>query len=143
MNDNVDKLINQLKKHEGLKFSAYEDTEGYITIGYGRMIDERIGGRISEKEAEFLLMNDIQKTMEEAKKMAFYEKLDPVRKAVVVNMLFNMGLPRFNTFVKFQQALGTGDFQRAADEMLNSKWAKQVKGRAVELSKQMQKGEWQ
>lgn len=143
MNDNVDKLINQLKKHEGLKFSAYEDTEGYITIGYGRMIDERIGGRISEKEAEFLLMNDIEKTMEEAKKMAFYEKLDPVRKAVVVNMLFNMGLPRFNTFVKFQQALGTGDFQRAADEMLNSKWAKQVKGRAVELSKQMQKGEWQ
>lgn len=143
MNDNVDKLINQLKKHEGLKFSAYEDTEGYITIGYGRMIDERIGGRISEREAEFLLMNDIQNTMEEAKGFDFYEKLDPVRKGVIVNMLFNMGMPRFKTFVKFQQALVDGDYQKAADEMLNSKWAKQVKGRAVELSMQMQKGEWQ
>jgi len=143
MKDNVDKLIHQLKKHEGLKLSAYEDTEGYITIGYGRMIDERIGGRISEQEAEFLLMNDIQKTMEEAKGFDFYEKLDPVRKGVVVNMLFNMGMPRFKTFVKFQQALVDGDYQKAADEMLNSKWAKQVKGRAVELSKQMQKGEWQ
>jgi GH24 family phage-related lysozyme (muramidase) len=58
-------------------------------------------------------------------------------------MLFNMGQTNFNKFLKMKQALDVGDYPEAAKQMLASRWAKQVKGRAVELSKQMETGKWQ
>jgi lysozyme len=140
MNDSVDKLIKQLKKHEGLELKPYKCTSNKLTIGIGRNLED-VG--ISEIEAEYLLMNDLDTYMTAAKTYGWYNGLNDARKAVIVSMLFNMGQTNFNKFLKMKQALDVGDFSEAAKQMLSSKWAKQVKGRAVELSKQMETGKWQ
>ena len=148
MDDNTDKLIKQIKRHEGNvmkngKHEPYEDHLGYLTIGYGRLIDPEIKGGISESEAEMLLMNDLVAFMDAAKSYSWYDSLDDVRKAVIVNMLFNLGQPRFNKFVAMHEALKAQNYATAAAEMLDSRWAKQVKGRAKELAEQMRTGKWQ
>ena len=140
MADNIDKLISLLKKHEGVELKPYRDTEGLMTIGVGRNLDHN-GLRMVE--VEFLLMNDLKDCMEEAGTYHWYKDLSGVRKAVIVSMLFNLGKPRFDKFVKFQAAIAEGLYDRAATEMLDSKWAKQVGKRAIELSMMMQKDKWQ
>mgnify|MGYP003139097059 FL=1 len=140
MYDSVDKLIKQLKKHEGVELKPYKCTSNKLTIGIGRNLED-VG--ISEHEAEFLLMNDLDTYMTAAKTYDWYAGLNDARKAVIVNMLFNMGQTNFNKFLKMKQALDVGDFPEAAKQMLDSRWAKQVKGRSAELSKQMETGKWQ
>ena len=140
MDDSVDKLIKQLKRHEGVELKPYKCTSNKLTIGIGRNLDD-VG--ISEHEAEFLLMNDLDTYMTAAKTYDWYAGLNDARKAVIVNMLFNMGQTNFNKFLKMKQALDVGDFPEAAKQMLDSKWAKQVKGRSAELAKQMETGKWQ
>ena len=140
MDDSVDKLIKQLKKHEGLELKPYKCTSNKLTIGIGRNLED-VG--ISEIEAEYLLMNDLDTYMTAAKTYDWYNGLNDARKAVIVSMLFNMGQTNFNKFLKMKQALSVGDYPEAAKQMLDSRWAKQVKGRAVELSKQMETGRWQ
>ena len=140
MKDNIDKLLDQLKRHEGVEKMPYVDTVGKMTIGVGRNLSDN---GLRDNEIEFLLMNDIAAVIEEAKTYDWYDGLSGERKSVIVNMIFNLGKPRFDLFQKFQQALSDGDYQKASDEMLDSKWAKQVGQRAVELSMQMQKGQWQ
>ena len=138
--DNVDKLIEQIKRHEGVELMPYRDTEGLMTIGVGRNIEHN---GIRMVEADFMLMNDIKDCMEEAQTYHWYEGLSATRKAVIINMLFNLGKPRFDKFVKFQAALAEGLYDKASTEMLDSRWAKQVGKRAVELSIQMQKDKFQ
>jgi lysozyme len=140
MDDSVDKLVKQLKKHEGIELKPYKCTSNKLTIGIGRNLED-VG--ISEHEAEFLLMNDLDTYMTAAKSYNWYAGLNDARKAVIVNMLFNMGQTNFNKFLKMKQALDVGDYPEAAVQMLQSKWAKQVKGRSAELSKQMETGKWQ
>ena len=138
--DNVDKLIEQLKRHEGVELKPYRDTEGLLTVGVGRNLDHN---GIRMVEADFMLMNDIKDCMEEAQTYHWYKDLSPARKAVIINMLFNLGKPRFDKFIKFQSALAEGLYDKASTEMLDSRWAKQVGKRAVELSIQMQKDKFQ
>jgi lysozyme len=140
MNDSVDRLIKQLKKHEGVELKPYKCTSNKLTIGIGRNLED-VG--ISEHEAEYLLMNDLDTYMTAAKTYDWYNGLNDARKAVIVNMLFNMGQTNFNKFLKMKQALDVGDFPEAAKQMLDSKWAKQVKGRSEELAAQMETGKWQ
>lgn len=140
MYDSVDKLIKQLKKHEGIELKPYKCTSGKLTIGIGRNLED-VG--ISEHEAEYLLMNDLDTYMTAAKTYDWYAGLNDPRKAVIVSMLFNMGQTNFNKFLKMKQALDAGDYAEAAKQMLDSKWAKQVKGRADELAAQMETGKWQ
>ena len=140
MYDSVDKLIKQLKKHEGIELKPYKCTSGKLTIGIGRNLED-VG--ISEHEAEYLLMNDLDTYMTAAKTYDWYAGLNDARKAVIVNMLFNMGQTNFNKFLKMKQALDVGDHAEAAKQMLDSKWAKQVKGRSEELAAQMETGKWQ
>lgn len=140
MDDSVDKLIKQLKKHEGVELKPYKCTSNKLTIGIGRNLED-VG--ISEHEAEYLLMNDLDTYMTAAKTYDWYNGLNDARKAVIVNMLFNMGQTNFNKFLKMKQALNVGDYAEAAKQMLNSRWAKQVKGRSEELAAQMETGKWQ
>lgn len=140
MDDSVDKLIKQLKKHEGVELKPYKCTSNKLTIGIGRNLED-VG--ISENEAEYLLMNDLDTYMTAAKTYDWYNGLNDARKAVIVNMLFNMGQTNFNKFLKMKQALDVGDHAEAAKQMLSSKWAKQVKGRSEELAAQMETGKWQ
>ena len=140
--DNTDELIKQLKRHEGVELKPYHCTAEppRLTIGVGRNLED-VG--ISEAEAEYLLMNDLSRFMKMANEFDWYAGLNDARKAVIISMLFNLGRGGFNKFLKFKQALAEGDHLTASREMLDSRWAKQVKGRAVELSKQMETGKWQ
>lgn len=138
------KGVEQIKRHEGLVLHAYEDHLGYLTIGIGRLIDKRRGGGISEAEAEYLLQNDIGSIVSVLhKSISFYDDLSPPRKAVLMNMAFQMGLTGLMKFKKTLSLIEAGDYEAAGDNMLKSLWAKQTPGRAQEMAEQMRTGEWQ
>jgi lysozyme len=146
-----ERFYEQLKRHEGLRLEAYRCPAGALTIGYGHNCDAwpvegigRIGDVISRKMAEELLVEDVTGIAEDLDfAMSWWRELDEVRQGVVLNMAFNMGVPRLKGFKRALGAMRIGDYPRAGTEMLDSAWAKQVKGRAAELARQMVLGEWE
>ena len=134
-------LIEQLKRHEGLKLKPYKCTADKLTIGVGRNLED-VG--ISEEEAEMLLQNDIQRaTVQIQAEFPWTEQLDEVRFAALINFTFNVGIGTVGKFVNAMALLKDGNYDMAADEFLNSRWAKQVGQRAVEVAEQIRTGEWQ
>lgn len=124
-----------ISDHEGCVSHAYEDSEGYWTIGYGRMIDKRLGGGITEDEAHVLLINDIKRTDYELRTaFRWFARLDNTRRAALIDMAYNLGLPRLVGFSKMIAALNAGECEEAAREALDSKWARQVGKRAHDIA---------
>ena len=136
-----EKLLDMLILHEGLKLKPYKCTADKLTIGVGRNIED-VG--ITEEEAKLLLENDLNRILQEVEHWSFLEKLNEPRQAVILDMVFNMGISRFNanTWVKTFAAIQDENFEEAANQMLDSKWANQVGQRAIRLSQMMRKGEW-
>ena len=140
---NRTRLKGQLTTDEGRVLHAYEDSEGYLTVGVGRLIDERRGGGLSEDEVDYLLENDIDKVVNQVlREFSWYMDLNDVRQEVVINMVFNLGLGNFKEFKKTIAAIAKHDFLTASQEMLASKWSAQVGVRATRLSDAMLSGEW-
>lgn len=136
--------INQIKRHEGIVLHAYQDHLGWWTIGIGRLIDKRKGGGITQEEAEYLLGNDIDRKLAELQSnIPWLDQLNDARKAVLLNMAFQMGTGGLMGFTTTLHLLKTGQFDAAADSMLQSLWAKQTPGRAKEMSEQIRTGQWQ
>lgn len=134
-------LEEMLKRHEGLRLSAYQDGEGFWTIGVGRLIDERKGGGITHGEAMQLLEHDIDRTVNALYQRApWVAELDEVRQLVLVNMAFNLGVNGLLQFTNTMAHIRGGRFDQAAQGMLASKWATQVKDRAIELARIMRTG---
>jgi len=131
-------LRSQLERHEGLRLKPYLDTVGKLTVGYGRNLED-VG--ISRDEADFMLDNDIDQVERQLETIDEYRDLDPVRQTVIANMAFNLGFAGLMGFKNMWSAIDRRDWDRAAKEMLNSKWARQVGVRAVELSEIMRAGE--
>jgi lysozyme len=131
----------QLRIDEGEVAHAYMDSEGFWTIGVGRLIDKRRGGRLRKDEIALLLENDITDAETDARTLfSSFDGLSPIRRAVLVNMAFNLGRERLAGFNNLRSAIAAGDFSTAAQEMLASKWASQVGIRAQRLAKQMKEG---
>lgn len=123
--------------------SAYKDHLGYYTIGYGRLIDKRRGGGISHDEALYLLGNDIAKcTKQVESRLPWFDKLVDARKAVLLNMSFQMGVAGLMKFKNTLALIEDAEYGAAADSMLKSKWAQQTPNRARELAEQMRTGKW-
>lgn len=138
------KGVDQIKRHEGLVLNAYQDHLGYWTIGYGRLIDKRKGGGISEKEAEMLLENDVSAVVSSlSRQITFWNRLNDPRKAVLMNMAFQMGVGGLMKFKRTLAMIEAGEYAQAADNMLTSLWAKQTPRRAKEMANQMRTGKWQ
>ncbi|WMN61489.1 glycoside hydrolase family protein [Pseudoalteromonas xiamenensis] len=133
-------IVEQLKKHEGYRQYPYYCTEGRLTIGFGRNLDD---AGVNEFEAEQLLANDIENARAGVRRRINLQHCNEPQQAVLVNMAFNLGINGLLGFKKMLNAVESGDFQQAALEMLNSRWAYQVPARAQELAKQMLSGEWQ
>ena len=133
---NREKLLDMLTLHEGLELKPYQCTSDKLTIGVGRNIED-IG--ITEEEARYLLENDVDRILKEVEHWSFLEKLNEPRQAVILDMVFNMGVTRFNanTWVKTFAAVQNEEWEKAANEMLDSKWAKQVPNRANRLIERM------
>lgn len=134
-----------LKLHEGSKKRGdkhilYKCTADKNTIGYGRNLD---ANGLSEDEALYLLANDLRKAQREVDAgLPWFKDLDEVRKAVLIDMCFNLG---WQGLSKFRFTLGLvekREYGKASEAMLQSLWAKQVKGRARRLAEMMKTGEW-
>ena len=93
------------------------------------------------EEAELMLMEDIRNVAIELADNRIYEKLDDARQTVLANMAFNLGMSRLGKFKKMWAALSRQDYQKAADEMMDSRWARQVGVRAKRLEAIMRTGE--
>ena len=133
-----DKAADLIKKHEGYRDYVYLDTENIPTCGYGHALIE--GSYVPHYVADKFFQQDFRNAINDYNLFNF--ELDAVRRAVVLNMLFNLGLCRFKTFKLFINALYAQDYTLAALHMIDSKWYRQVGNRGKELEKMMQSGEW-
>lgn len=132
-------ISEMLKKDEGLKLKPYYCTSNKLTIGVGRNIEDN---GISEDEALYMLENDIKGVKQEVLRcFPWLKSHDEVRQAVIINMAFNLGLPTLKKFKNMLHHLQLKNFDQASIEMLDSRWALQVKGRATRLSEMMRTGE--
>ena len=135
---NLKTLIAQLTSHEGIRLEPYRCPAGYLTIGVGRNL-ETVG--ISEWEARIMLYDDIARAADACRDLfPNFETLSDTRQHVLIDMCFNLGKAGLAQFIKMREAVLAGQWKRAASEMKNSKWADQVKSRAVTLANMMIKG---
>jgi len=154
-------FIKKLITHEGLRLEVYKDSLGIDTIGIGRNLEDRgitkeeldwmdipnmaivhtMG--ITEADAMYLAENDVQIVEEElVRAHPCVDKLDAVRQLVVMDMAFNMGVPRLCKFKNMWNAIHEENYIAAAKEMLDSRWAIQVKSRSTKLANAMHNGEF-
>ena len=145
---NKDKLIEELIKDEGYSYEIYLDHLGYPTFGVGHLVLEKdeeyekpVGTPVSEERIKECLSNDIEIVCNELNRnMEWWQDLNDTRQRVLANMAFNLGLPRLSKFVKFLKAVQDSDWEKASEEMMDSKWATQVGDRAKRLKIKMLKG---
>ena len=135
----METLSARIKAHEGLRLKPYLDTEGHLTIGYGRCLD-KIG--ISHAEAELLLKADIARAIDD-----FYRLPIPIiqncnanRRRILCEMIFNLGLHGVLGFQKMLSAIERGNYNEAAVQMVDSRWAEQVGIRAKLMAQTMREG---
>ena len=135
-------LIAALKQDEGLRLTAYLDTVGVWTIGYGHTGPEVKRGLVwTAEKAEQVFIEDIKSHNAKLYARApWIRQLDPVRRRVLENMAFNLGIDGLLGFKNTLKAVQDGRYDDAANGMLASLWAKQVKGRAVRLAQEMRTG---
>ena len=134
----------QIKSDEGLVLHAYTDTLGYLTIGYGRLIDKRKNGGISKQEAEYLLSHDIADKLSQLQaKLPWITTLNDARKGVLLNMAFQLGITGLLGFKGTLTKIEQGDYEGASVSMMKSKWATQTPLRAQRMAEQMRVGVWQ
>ena len=159
MKYNREHFIEKLIKHEGLVLQVYKDSLGIDTIGIGRNLEDRgispiefedmnipniehiYEYGITEADAMLLANNDIEIVEKElCDAHPCVKDLDEVRQLVLMDMAFNMGVPRLKKFVKMWNAIHEKRFDLAAEEMLDSRWASQVGMRSIKLSEAMKTG---
>jgi len=152
-------LIDKLIEHEGMVLHVYQDTLGIDTIGIGRNLKDRGISKeeldhmdiphidliyrdgITEADARYLAENDVQIVEDELLRAhPCVDGLDAVRQLILVDMAFNMGVPRLCKFKKMWNAIHEEKFDIAAKEMLDSRWANQVKLRSIKLANAMHNG---
>lgn len=131
-------LIDSLIKHEDVKLYMYVCPAGKQTIGVGHNLERPI----SREAAMQILLDDIEEAKNELNRAfpRWAEDINQVRQEVLIEMCFNIGAPRLSSFKKMWGALKAFDFDKAADEMLDSRWADQVGQRAETLSLKMRIG---
>ncbi|MFT6778783.1 MAG: lysozyme [Paraglaciecola sp.] len=138
---NYEQLKRQLINHEGLRLKPYKCTSNKLTIGVGRNLEAK---GISEDEAMAMLDNDIVYFEEQLRRrIPSIRDITHTRQAVLVNMAFNLGVNGLLQFKNMLKALINEDFEEAATQLLDSRYAKQVGRRAHELAEQLKSGEWQ
>lgn len=130
----------QLGRDEGVMKNLYYDSLNIPTIGIGINLKEGL----DDEEIELLFNHRWGKLYNELlRAFPWAEDLDEARLGALMNMAFNLGIPRLSKFVSMLPALQEGRWADAARHALNSLWASQVKKRAVRIAKQFETGEWQ
>ena len=139
---NIEKLKAQVIHSEGIRTTAYKDTLNNWTIGVGHLIkipDEEylLDKELTNLEVDQIFTTDLNQAIDDARKFIDVDSLSEEAFFVVVDMAFNLGLPKLMRFQNFQQALKEKDYKKASREMLDSLWARQLPNRSKRLAKQM------
>ena len=134
---NLQTIKDMIKRHEGYRDTVYADCLGYNTIGYGHLIVEDgflPGIQYSKLELEKVFEKDFAIAVQGANKLVSDYDLNNDAFGVVIEMCFQLGLPRVSKFKFFLAALKIQDYEKAAEEMLLSKWHEQTPVRCQELT---------
>ena len=142
---NIDKLMEELEIDEGIRYEIYLDHLGYPTFGIGHLITENdqeygspVGTPVSEERVITVFHQDIQLVLSDCYKLFDdFDYLPEEVQRIIANMMFNLGYTRFRKFKNFKAAIDARDWQKAADEMIDSKWYRQVTNRASRLVNKM------
>ena len=140
---NIEKLKEQIKRHEGEVLEVYADSLGYLTLGVGHLIQDHdpehgqpAGTPVSQEVVDKYYEIDFDKHLEETKHVIGHDVFDGLPgeiQEVLVNMCFNLGGTRLGKFRNMLNAVEDHDWERMAVEMEDSRWFKQVGRRSVEL----------
>ena len=120
-----------IKQHEGLRLNTYNDSMGFPTIGYGHLVEENenISDTITESQADSLFKKDYQDHKKAAMNIPGYNNASVQQKAALIDLTFNMGPGWVDGFPKFKKAFASGNYEVAANELINSNWYSQVNTR--------------
>ena len=132
----TDELVEDIKHEEGFVPVVYLDVKGKKTIGYGTLLEDGI----SEAEAELLLRHRLGLMAGELERSPVggtYKNLKPGAKRAVLNMAYNMGVPNLLGFQNMWAALAEGDYEQAAEEALDSVYARELPARAGRVAESM------
>jgi lysozyme len=141
----LQRIKEDIERHEGNVPYVYLDHLGYKTMGIGHLIRQsepeyllKVGQGVSKEAIDEYFENDLRIAIDDARRIfgdLNEHPQDVIR--VLVNMSFNLGYPRLNKFVKMKQAIAQKNYLKAADEMKDSRWYTQVGRRGPELFKLM------
>lgn len=137
----LERVFNEIIKSEGFRNSVYKDSEGYWTIGHGILVDPRRGGGITKDESEYIVrgrLTALQVSINQ--NLSWTRKLSDKRREALLRMSYNLGVKGLKTFKNMLTALEEGDYETAADEALDSKWATQVGARAIRIATLIREG---
>lgn len=152
----MSEMINRLIFHEGLRLKPYICPAGKLTIGIGRNTEEnpftkeelaRIGNwknGITREQAYWLCQNDIERCIKELRNnLIWFEKLDAERKYALIDMCFQLGIIGLLKFKRTLGSIAVGNYELAAEQVLESKYAKQTPDRAKRISNLIKTGRWE
>lgn len=131
--------IELIKYHEKYRRFPYRCTAGKLTIGYGWNLDDN---GITVEQATYILDQQVRAVRVTLSAEPYWINLGAVRQAVITDMAFNLGWPKFALFKRMRAALDARDYKLAASEMMDSNWYKQVGTRSKRLVGMMRSGEW-
>jgi len=142
---NKDKLRQELAEDEGCKYEVYLDHLALPTLGIGHLIVEDdpehgqpVGTPVSEERVRQVFALDIASTLDECQVLyPDFDDLPEECQLIIANMMFNMGRPRLSKFKGMKAGVDAREWNRAADEMVDSRWHDQVPNRAKRLVKRM------
>ena len=138
---NMDRLLQSVKKHEGYRNKVYLDTLGKRTVGVGHLCVEDFwedGKEYSEEMLMNILKDDLKNAIEGSERLLKdCLVLDSLAREIIIEMVFQLGETGVSKFKNMIKALKVPDYQTAAIEMLDSKWAKQTPNRAKAMSSEM------
>ena len=143
-------LLDRIKESEGFRAGSYRDSLGKLTIGYGWLLEEKDGGEplpegfhepLTEPEAEQLAKRKINEKAERLSKLKPFNGLDIARQEILIDCAYQIGVGGLIKFRKMWAALAAGDYNEAADQMLDSKVAReQTPARWQEHARRMREG---
>ena len=138
---NIDQLRKELERDEGVKYEVYHDHLGYPTFGIGHLITDddpecgaSVGTKVNSDRVQEAFETDVETVLSDCERLYVqFEHLPEEVKLIIANMMFNMGYTRLSKFKGMKRCVDARDWEWAADEMVDSKWYKQVTRRADRL----------
>ena len=142
---NIEQLRKELEVDEGVKYEIYNDHLGYPTFGIGHLVipsdieyREDVGTRVSEERVRECFDKDVQSVLRDCSLLyKDFDELPEEAQQIIANMMFNMGYTRLSKFKGMKRGVDARDWNKAADEMVDSRWYKQVTNRADRLVERM------